>query len=107
MLLSEPLASLITFFRTSLIKFYYNSQRLSDSFYHIETRKFAMAILHRKQDLLCDKQKAYQQQRCVNSAQPALTAKADLNRYLLQVHKIHFHGAPLGWLSGERVGLMT
>ena len=35
MLLSEPLASLITFFRTSLIKFYLNSQRMSDSFYHI------------------------------------------------------------------------
>ena len=35
MLLSEPLASLITFFRTSFIKFYLNSQRISDSFYHI------------------------------------------------------------------------
>ena len=35
MLLSEPLASLITFFRTSLIKFYINSQRMSGSFYHI------------------------------------------------------------------------
>ena len=35
MLLSEPLASLITFFRTSLIKFYHNSQRTSDNFYHI------------------------------------------------------------------------
>ena len=35
MLLSEPLASLITFFRTSLIKFYLNSQRMLDSFYHI------------------------------------------------------------------------
>ena len=35
MLLSEPLASLIPFFRTSLIKFYRNSQRMSDSFYHI------------------------------------------------------------------------
>ena len=35
MLLSEPLASLITFFRTSLIKFYHNIQRMSDSFYHI------------------------------------------------------------------------
>ena len=35
MLLSEPLASLITFFRTSLIKFYLNSQRMSDSFYHV------------------------------------------------------------------------
>ena len=30
--LSEPLASLITFFRTSLIKFYHNSQRMSVSF---------------------------------------------------------------------------
>ena len=35
MLLSEPLASLITFFRTSLIKFYHNMQRMSDYFYHI------------------------------------------------------------------------
>ena len=35
MLLSEPLASLITFFRTSLITFYHNSQRMSDSFFHI------------------------------------------------------------------------
>ena len=35
MFLSEPLASLITFFRTSSIKFYYNSQQMSDSFYHI------------------------------------------------------------------------
>ena len=35
MLLSEPLASLIMFFRTSLIKFYLNSQRMSDSFDHI------------------------------------------------------------------------
>ena len=35
MLLSEPLASLITFFRTSSMKFYLNSQRMSDSFYHI------------------------------------------------------------------------
>ena len=35
MLLSEPLASLITFFRTSLIKFYLNSEQMSDSFYHM------------------------------------------------------------------------
>ena len=35
MLLSEPVASLITFFRTSLIEFYLNSQQISDSFYHI------------------------------------------------------------------------
>ena len=35
MLLSEPLASLIMFFRTSVIQFYHNSQRMSDSFYHI------------------------------------------------------------------------
>ena len=35
MLFSEPLANLITFFRTSLIKFYHNSQRMSDSFYQI------------------------------------------------------------------------
>ena len=35
MLLSGPLESLITFFRTSLIKFYHKSQRMSDSFYHI------------------------------------------------------------------------
>ena len=32
MLLSEPLASLITFFKTSLIKFDLNSQRMSDFF---------------------------------------------------------------------------
>ena len=35
MLLTEPLASLKTFFRTSLIKFYHDSQRMSDSFYQI------------------------------------------------------------------------
>ena len=35
MLLSKPLASLITFFRTSLIKFYLTSHRISDSFYYI------------------------------------------------------------------------
>ena len=35
MLLSEPLATLITFFRTSLIKIYLNSQRMSDPFCHI------------------------------------------------------------------------
>ena len=35
MLSSEPLVSLIAFFRTSLIKFYRNSQRMSDSFYYI------------------------------------------------------------------------
>ena len=35
MLLSEPLASSITCIRTSIIKFYQNSQRMSDSFYHI------------------------------------------------------------------------
>ena len=35
MLLSGPLASLITFFKTSLIKFYLNSQRMSDIFYYI------------------------------------------------------------------------
>ena len=35
MLFSEPLASLITFFRTSSIKSYHNSLRMSDSFYHI------------------------------------------------------------------------
>ena len=35
MLLSEPLGSLIMFFKTSLIKFYLNSQQVSDSFYHI------------------------------------------------------------------------
>ena len=41
MLLSEPLASLITFFKTSLIKCYLNSQRMSDSFYHItKSNKF-------------------------------------------------------------------
>ena len=77
MLLSEPLVSLITFFRTSLIKFYHNSQRMSDSFLSLmrdpictvlrpmtsrslishvcETRKIIMAILHWKQGLLCDK----------------------------------------------------
>ena len=35
MLLSERLASLKTFFRTSLIKFHLKSQRMSDYFYHI------------------------------------------------------------------------
>ena len=35
MLLSEPLASLMTFFRTSLIKYFNKGQRMSDSFYHI------------------------------------------------------------------------
>ena len=35
MLLSEPLAHLITHFRTSLVKFYQNSQQISDSFYRI------------------------------------------------------------------------
>ena len=35
MLLSEPLASLITFFKTSLMKFYLSSQHMSDSFYYI------------------------------------------------------------------------
>ena len=35
MLLSEPLAFEITSFRTSLIKFYLKSQRMSDSFNHI------------------------------------------------------------------------
>ena len=35
MLLREPFASLITSFRTGLIKFYHNSQRMSDFFYHI------------------------------------------------------------------------
>ena len=35
MILSEPLVSLMTLFRTSLIKFYHSSQRMSDSFYHI------------------------------------------------------------------------
>ena len=33
--LSEPLASLITFFRMSLMKFHLSSQRMSDSIYHI------------------------------------------------------------------------
>ena len=33
--LSETLACLITVIRTSLIKFYLNTQRMSDSFYHI------------------------------------------------------------------------
>ena len=35
MLLSEPLASFIKFSKKSLIKFYLNSQWMSDSFYHI------------------------------------------------------------------------
>ena len=35
MLLGEPLASLITFFKTRLIKFHHNSQRMPDSLYHI------------------------------------------------------------------------
>ena len=35
MLLKKPLASSIKFFQDELIKFYHNSQRMSDSFYHI------------------------------------------------------------------------
>ena len=35
MLLSEPLVRLITFSRTSFIKYYLNSHRMSDFFYHI------------------------------------------------------------------------
>ena len=35
MLLNEPLASLMKIFRMSLVKFYLNSQWMSDSFYHI------------------------------------------------------------------------
>ena len=35
MLLSEPLATLLTFFKTSFMKFYLNNQGTSDSFYHI------------------------------------------------------------------------
>ena len=35
MLLSEPFDELYYFFKMSLIKFYLNSQRMSDSFYHI------------------------------------------------------------------------
>ena len=35
----ELLASLITFFRTCLIKFYLNSQRVPDSFYHMTESK--------------------------------------------------------------------
>ena len=36
MLLSEPLESLITLYKTSVIKFYLNSQRMSNiSVYHI------------------------------------------------------------------------
>ena len=34
MLLSGPLASLITFSRTNLIKVYHNSQRMPDHLYH-------------------------------------------------------------------------
>ena len=36
MLFGEPLASLITFFRMSLMKFYHNIQWMSDSFYHMD-----------------------------------------------------------------------
>ena len=39
MLLNEPLASLISYFRTSLIKSYHNSQRITDSFYHMTESK--------------------------------------------------------------------
>ena len=45
MLLSKPLASLITFFRTSLINFYLNSQRMSDSFYHIKRIKLKLKLI--------------------------------------------------------------
>ena len=54
MLLGEPLASLITFFKTRLIKFHHNSQRMPDSLYHITesseiSKEIVMAILHWKQ----------------------------------------------------------
>ena len=39
MLSNEPFASLTTFFRTSLIKFYHNSQRMTDSSYHMTVCK--------------------------------------------------------------------
>ena len=42
MLLSEPLASLITFFRTSLIKFYLNSQRMSVSLSHNRIKRIKL-----------------------------------------------------------------
>ena len=51
MLLSEPLASLITFFKTSLIKFDLNSQRMSDSFYHI-TESSELNLKIRVQNIL-------------------------------------------------------
>ena len=35
MVLGEPLASLITFFRKRLIKLHLNSQQMSDFFYHM------------------------------------------------------------------------
>ena len=48
MLLSEPFASLITVFRTSLIKFYLNCQRMLDSFYHIHVTEFKRIKLKNK-----------------------------------------------------------
>ena len=45
MLLSEPLARLITFFRTSFNKICLSSQRMSDSFHHItESRELSEKI---------------------------------------------------------------
>ena len=44
MLLSEPLTSLITFFRTSLIKSFNNSRRMSDSFYTTESSELDLKI---------------------------------------------------------------
>ena len=52
MLLSEPLESLITFYRTSLTKFYLNSQRMSDSFYDI-TELSELNWKIRIQNILC------------------------------------------------------
>ena len=48
MILSEPLESLRTFFMTSLIKLYHNSQRMSVSYYHITEciTHLAMLVSH-------------------------------------------------------------
>ena len=60
MLLSVPLAGSITFFRTSLIIFYHNSQRMADSFYQItesselhEKKRFQNILLWPCKSAMC------------------------------------------------------
>ena len=44
MLLSDPVASLITFFLDEFNKFYHNSQEMSDSFYHVTESSFISTV---------------------------------------------------------------